>query len=395
MTIGACYIHVPFCASKCLYCDFDSQACKDATMFDVYVRSMCSRLDALGRAGVLRSCQTVYIGGGTPSVLGMRLPDLVRSVRAACPCCKELTCEANPESFSSELAAALRAAGATRISFGVQSFVDRELMALGRIHCADRARDALGLARREGFVTSLDLMCGIPLQTQASWDYSLECALACAPDHISIYPLTLEPETPLARAAARDESLEPDEDFQADCMLRGRAALMQGGYAPYEVASYARAGRVCAHNIAYWTGVPYLGLGRSAASMLDRASYDALARVVDLPALSLGDAVRLRFVEGEDGAPSVPSIEQLNVREALAEDLMLSMRMVQGASAELIERARAKIGDALLDRACDAAVSLGLAQWQGSATGPRLMPTERGWLMGNELFELMWDVAYD
>ena len=306
------------------------------------------------------------------------------------------------------LATALAKVGVTRISLGVQTLDNAELAAIGRIHDADRALSAIATVKNAGLDVSCDLMCGLPGQTAASWKRTLDGVLAAAPHHVSVYPLTLEEGTPLYRMACRDESLEPDEDFQAACMDVARELLGAAGYHPYEVASYALDGHECAHNIAYWTGRGYLGLGRSAAGMLDAEDFDRLAGLFPCVS-SRGDAYRVRLVQRDDDATSFEA-EYLSQREAAAEDLMLACRMTRGVASDLLVRAACVIPAGELAAACDRALELGLATWEpetlGVHEGPftsadvvaghvraRLAPTHLGWLDGNVLFELFWDLA--
>ncbi len=410
MAVTALYVHVPFCAQKCRYCDFDSRSfapCDLSAALDVYFEQLFARLDAFGKAGGLDQIRTVYVGGGTPSLAGERLVELARRIRASCAPV-EFTCEANPESLTAELAAALAKVGVTRISLGVQTLDNAELTAIGRIHDADRALAAITTVKDAGLDVSCDLMCGLPGQTAVSWQRTLDGVLAAAPHHVSVYPLTLEEGTPLYRMACRDESLEPDEDFQAACMDVARELLGAAGYHPYEVASYALDGHECAHNIAYWTGRGYLGLGRSAAGMLDAADFDRLAGL--FPGVSSrGDAYRVRLVQRDDDATAFEA-EYLSQREAAAEDLMLACRMTRGIASDLLVRAARVIPADGLTAACDRALELGLATWVpetlGVHEGPftsadvvaghvraRLAPTHLGWLDGNVLFELFWDLA--
>ena len=396
--VDALYIHVPFCHARCLYCDFDSRACRDGAAYDAFARAMAACIERLGTAGVLAWCRTAYIGGGTPSVLGEGLVEIVRAVRAAAAELVEFSCEAKPESFSAELAARRAEVGATRVSLGVQSFDDRELRALGRLHSADTARQAIAAARAAGLAVSCDLMCGIPLQTETSWGASLEAAVATEVSHVSVYPLTIEEGTPFASNVSRGALVEPDEDFQAWCMEEARRRLMGAGMHPYEVASYARPGAECAHNIAYWTGKSYLRLGRSAASMLDRATYGSLREVLGLPA-ACDTAARIRFVQTTDALPGVGAdapaydVEEMTAREAAAEDLMLGMRMARGVDEGLLARAREVIGAGALDAAVDEALHRGLAVWADADGAHRLAPTHDGWLLGNELYGLLWNLA--
>lgn len=410
MAVTALYVHVPFCAQKCRYCDFDSRSfapCDLDAALDAYFEHLYARLDAFGNGGALRQIRTVYVGGGTPSLAGERLVKLARRVSMWCKPV-EFTCEANPESLTAELATTLAVAGVTRISLGVQTLDDTELAVIGRIHNVERALEAIATVKDVGLDVSCDLMCGLPGQTMASWRYTLDGVLAAAPHHVSVYPLTLEEGTPLYRMACRDESLEPDDDFQAACMDVARERLSSAGYHPYEVASYALDGHECAHNIAYWTGRGYLGLGRSAAGMLDAEDFDRLAGLFpDVPAR--GDAHRVRLVQRDDGATTF-GVEYLTHREAAAEDLMLACRMTRGVASNLLVHAARVIPADELTAACDRALELGLATWVpengDTLAGPiasddvvtgricaRLAPTHLGWLDGNVLFELFWGLA--
>ena len=410
MAVTALYVHVPFCAQKCRYCDFDSRsfaACDLDAALDSYFEQLYARLDSFSDAGALAQVRTVYTGGGTPSLAGERLVELARRISMWCKPV-EFTCEANPESLTAELAIALAEAGVTRISLGVQTLDNTELAAIGRIHDANRALAAIATVKDVGLDVSCDLMCGLPGQTMASWQHTLDGVLEAAPHHVSVYPLTLEEGTPLYRMVCRDESLEPDEDFQASCMDAARERLGAAGYHPYEVASYALDGHECAHNIAYWTGQGYLGLGRSAAGMLDDEDFDRLAGL--FPGVSSrGDAYRVRLVQRDDDATAFEA-EYLSQREAVAEDLMLACRMTRGVASDLLARAACVIPTGELAAACDRALELGLATWVpetlGIHEGPftsadviaghvraRLAPTHLGWLDGNVLFELFWDLA--
>lgn len=410
MAVTALYAHVPFCAQKCRYCDFDSRSfapCELGAALDAYFEQLYARLDAFGRAGALDQIRTVYVGGGTPSLAGERLVELTRRIRAWCAPI-EFTCEANPESLTAELVTALAKVGVTRVSLGVQTLDNTELAAIGRIHDADRALAAIATVKDAGLDVSCDLMCGLPGQTAASWKRTLEGVLAAAPHHVSVYPLTLEEGTPLYRMACLDESLEPDEDFQAACMDVARELLGAAGYHPYEVASYALDGHECAHNIAYWTGQGYLGLGRSAAGMLDAEDLDRLAGL--FPGVSSrGDAHRVRLVQRDDAATAFEA-EYLSQRETAAEDLMLACRMTRGVGPDLFVRSACVIPTGELAAACDRALELGLATWvpdgvEGFAgrvaskdviagrARARLAPTHLGWLDGNVLFELFWGLA--
>lgn len=410
MRFEALYLHIPFCKSKCAYCDFDSRAMGEGCALDEAVATYCDALavqiDAHGRAGDLAEVQTVYIGGGTPSLLGVRLVELVRRVLGYCDPV-EFTCEANPESFTAELARSLRAAGVTRVSLGVQSLQADELRVIGRIHSVEQALEAVALAKGAGFSTSCDLMCGLPGQTLDAWRDTLKRVLLADPDHVSVYPLQLEEGTPLERLEAAGKIEVPDEDFQAQCMDIAAELLHAHSYERYEVASYAKPGHRCQHNIAYWTGVPYLGIGRSAASMC-AATGDVsllLENTFDGTPDSESDGTsdgaagrssansstaRIRFTQLDDAGEEFDH-EFLTPREAMAEDLMLACRMTDGIGPELLARAIRVVPANELSAACDRAVERKLAAWDNGT----LKPTHLGWLGGNKLFGIFWDLAAD
>lgn len=426
---AALYLHVPFCVSRCRYCDFSTGAVlRGDPLVAAYLEALEALLRRLAASGLLAGVRTAYIGGGTPTVAGEGLAGLAGAVRSLCLSVEELTSEANPESLDAPLAARLAASGATRLSLGVQSLSDAELARLGRAHGSAEAGRAMEAACAAGLDLSCDLMCGIPLQTPASWALSLRGVLAGGAGHVSCYPLTVEEGTPLARAVEAGEERGPDEDLQADLMLEAERVLGAAGLSRYEVASYSLPGRECRHNECYWTGRPYLGLGTSAASMLGPEGFAALAEALPLRCSPLdpqrgpsglwpepsadgrelagrlaaagaraAGRVRLtmacgprELVEAVGAAGPLPAeVEVLTRREALAEDLMLAMRMSAGAPAALCRRAAEELGEPF-QRAARAAVRDGLAR--RGADGA-LAPTERGWLLGNELYGAMWGLA--
>ena len=364
----ALYLHLPFCTSRCAYCDFDTSAVPaDDARIDEYVEALSLEVRRAGRAGELGSIRTVYVGGGTPSHAGMaRLSMLLYtlSLSARLEADVECTMEANPESLTERMVRDVWALGVNRLSLGVQSLDDAVLRLLGRAHDADGARRAVAAAQTRFENVSVDLMCGIPGQSDESFARSVREAVALGVAHVSVYPLSLEEGTPMQRAVAAGRMPAPDDDAQATHMAIAAELLGDAGFARYEVASYARPGFSCRHNIAYWTGVPYLGLGRSAVTMRQRP----------------GVRERLR-----DGRVE----ERLGPAEAAAEDLMLGMRMACGVSDAQVAGARALI--ARIDEAFEEFAALGLAT---HAQG-RWRPTDAGWLCGNELYGRLLFAAED
>ncbi len=398
--VGALYLHVPFCLRRCSYCDFASEACAHADpLMRTYGRSLARLVDEAAALGLLEGLQTAYVGGGTPTMLGAEgLAGLLAGVTGGGGL-TEVSFEANPESLSDEVLLAAVQAGATRVSVGVQSFDDRELGALGRAHSSALARERVSAAVSSGLSTSLDLMCGVPYQSAPSWESSLSQAVELGVDHVSCYPLTIEPGTPMERLCEAGRLPWPSDDTEADDMQAAERVLGGAELARYEVASYARLGARCRHNVAYWTGVEYLGLGTSAASMLGRARYEVLRRACPSLPASAPDAERLRLTTASPTrevsaarrlADLSFEVEQLGGREALAEDLMLGLRMTDGVGSGLLARAREVMGADALEGAVAAALADDLACLRPDG---RLVPTERGWLMGNELYGLFWGLA--
>ncbi|HUS82470.1 MAG TPA: radical SAM family heme chaperone HemW, partial [Dehalococcoidia bacterium] len=266
------YVHVPFCRSKCAYCDFNSYARQERLM-PAYVDALLREATFWEGSGAVGNVETVYFGGGTPSLLPIaeatRLMDGLRRLFDVAGDA-EVTLEANPESVDDAHMETLRKMGVNRLSLGVQSFDDGELRFLGRIHDAARAEEAYRAARKAGFDSvSIDLIFGLPEQTVTRWRNSLEQAVALEPDHLSLYALTLEEGTPLSRRIAEGECPEPDADAQADMYAWSSARLAKAGYEQYEISNWAKAGHRCRHNLTYWHSEPYLGLGAGAHSYID------------------------------------------------------------------------------------------------------------------------------
>lgn len=262
------YVHVPFCAAKCAYCDFYSLA-GGAGQYDAYVSRLLTQLAQTAPRCTAYAVDTVYFGGGTPSLLGgARLARIAEEVcaRFAVTPDAEITVEANPDSMSDELLCAARAAGVNRLSMGIQSAHDGELRALGRIHTFAQAQDAFARARRAGFDNlSVDLMYALPGQTMDGLAQSIDALLALHPEHLSCYGLTVEPDTPLGRS----RPVLPDEDTQADMYLMLCSKLARAGYEHYEISNFARPGRRSRHNSRYWKQLPYLGFGPGAHADFD------------------------------------------------------------------------------------------------------------------------------
>ncbi|MDO5692535.1 MAG: radical SAM family heme chaperone HemW [Pseudomonadota bacterium] len=265
------YVHLPWCIRKCPYCDFNSHERRagvdTAAQQARYVDALMADLEASLPLVWGRPVVSVFIGGGTPSLFAPELIDrLIAGVRARLPlepAC-EITLEANPGTFERERFAAFRAAGVTRLSIGVQSFDDRLLQAIGRVHDGAQARAAVEEAARAFDTFNLDLMYALPGQSLADLQHDLDTALAFRPPHLSVYHLTIEPNTVFAKFPPR----VPDEDVAWDMLDHITAATARAGLERYEVSAYARAGHRCVHNQNYWQFGDYLGLGAGAHGKL-------------------------------------------------------------------------------------------------------------------------------
>jgi oxygen-independent coproporphyrinogen-3 oxidase len=378
------YVHVPLCAQKCSYCDFYSVAAAHAPVSPSQVADglLNQAFAWLERGLAPRPLETLYVGGGTPTVLRAYLPPLVARLteRFGVAAGAEVTVEANPDSLDAELCDALADAGVTRVSVGVQSLDAGELATLGRRHDPEQALRAAKAVRAAGLALSVDLMCGLPGQALRSWARTLTGAIGTGAEHISVYPLSLEAGTPLAAAAVIGEVEGPDPDVAADLLLAAEQMLTGAGFRRYEVASYARPGAESRHNSAYWTGREYLGVGPGAHGMLAASTARAAGILVPEGA----GAARVRYSVACDldaGMTVMPriDIEVLTGREALREDVMLGLRLSRGV-------AQAAVEGAGVTGALERLVPMGLVE---RAEGCWRL-TRRGWLLANEVFGAVW-----
>ncbi len=357
---GAMYVHIPFCKSRCAYCDFATEAIpNDSKVIDEYIESLVVDIRRQSKADELGSIKTIYIGGGTPSYIGLsRLSSLLYAISLSVITSRpdmEWSMEANPESVDERLIRDIWAMGVNRLSIGVQSFDDDVLSFLGRPHDAATAKKAVKTAQSRFTNISVDLMCGIPGQSDESFADSVKTAIELGVTHVSIYPLTIEEHTPFYRDVIAGRIPEPDDDVEARHMKIAQSILSEAGFGRYEVASYAKPGYECKHNIAYWTGVPYIGFGRSAATMTQN------------------DERRMRMTDGV-------VTDDLSRPERESEDLMLGMRMTRGISHEQVEQAKLYLNG--VDQAFAKLQDEGLV----TRTDEGFAPTEKGWLCGNELY---------
>ncbi len=370
----ALYIHIPFCVAKCAYCAFNSYAGLE-DLYQRYVRALQTEVARSAGSAAESGARSIYIGGGTPTVLAT---DLLRETIKTCEenypllTKAEITIEANPGTVAAAYLSELRSFGVNRLSLGVQSFQEGMLSMLGRIHTARQARDAFNLARDAGFESiSLDLVYGLPTQELPHWLDDLSRAIDLGPDHLSLYSLSLEEGTPLARLVSAGGLPAPDSDLAALMYERAEGRLKEAGYVHYEISNWALAGHQCQHNLTYWQNLPYLGFGAGAHSFNGEYRYWNVARPEDY--------VR-RVERGED---AVAGREHLDQATEMSETIILGLRLHRGVVfVEFEERFDVSVGEQFGEQISDL---VRLELLDVDAKGVRL--TARGRLLGNEVFE--------
>jgi oxygen-independent coproporphyrinogen-3 oxidase len=384
------YVHIPFCQSKCAYCDFNSYAGLES-LIEPYVGALIAEMGLWQEPGQHMSVATVFLGGGTPSLLP--LPAVERIVTALrqrfrLAADAEFSCEANPGTVDLPYLQGLRSLGVNRLSLGVQSFHDDELATLGRIHTAAEAREASHTARQAGFDNvNLDLIYGLPRQTMTAWQHTVRKAIALRPDHLSLYALSLEEGTPLADAVAHGRLPPPDADLAADMYLWAEDALAAAGYQHYEISNWALPGRQCRHNLTYWLNESYLGLGAGAHSCFGGFRF---ANVKEphryIPLVEESAKGHGHLAEGLapflTGLGHVASVEQMTAARTVAETVVLGLRLVEGLP---LEEFRRRFGQELMSAygpQVEELEVLGLLE-RGDGC---LRLTTRGRLLGNDAF---------
>lgn len=382
------YIQVPFCQTKCTYCNFHTGVVSPSR-FAPYATAVCREISEhaslykssgieLPGAFAEAAVDTVYFGGGTPSLLDpAHLRDILDTLRKAFRCqFAEVTLEADPETIEQEKAAAWVAAGINRVSFGVQSFSDVELKAAGRMHRRADVYRAVPILRAAGIGNiSFDLIAGLPYQTAESWDNSLKELIALSPGHVSVYMMEIDEGSRLGLEVLQSgkrysaEAL-PAEDEMANFYDRGRVALRDAGYEHYEISNWAKPGFTALHNLKYWQREPYLGFGAGAHSFSGTQRW-----------ANAHDAAQY-VAEMDGGRLPVEQLETLTAKRALEEELFLGLRQLDGIDVGRIEQ---QYGVTLAAR-FDPLAALGLLERTGDHV--RLAPSRLS--VSNEVFvELM------
>ena len=369
------YVHVPFCSAICNYCNFN-RGLFDAELKRRYVDALIAEITGAGEAGRAGGADTIFFGGGTPSLLE---PEDVARILGACRSAfdlapdSEVTLEANPETVNQARLAGFRDAGVNRLSYGVQSFREDELRRLSRLHSADRARSAVAEARAAGFGNvSLDLMMWLPGQRVDDWLHSVDEAIRLGPDHLSLYLLEVYPNAPLKEEMARARwSQAPDEDA-AVMYMTGMERLEAAGYLQYEISNVARPGRRSRHNLKYWTDGEWLGFGCGAHSTVDGVRWKNVSGTED-------------YVERvHNGAAVAVDTRRLAPDERLGDALFTGLRLTEGVNLDVF---RDRYGVDVW------------ARWGGELSpfveeailvreGPRLRLTRPGMLLAHEVMAI-------
>lgn len=379
------YLHIPFCSHRCAYCDFNTYTTL-GDLKETYAAALCREIEQAGQlaaaAGKQRPLHTVFFGGGTPSLMP---PDALRAILQAVrrsfglTPTAEITLEANPDTVDRPYLAALRDMGVNRLSFGVQSALPDELALLERSHDFATVERAVVWARAAGFDSfNLDLIYGLPHQTVASWRQSLDAVLALAPPHLSLYCLTIEPGTPMARWLRNGRIPPPDPDTAADQYEAAMARLADHGFVHYEISNWAQPGHECRHNLTYWRNQEYLGLGAGAHGHAGGYRY----AVVKQP--------RAYIRRMHTGAPhrypltaAVAESHSVARDEAMSDTVITQLRLLEEGLD--LDGFAARFGQPL-DTAYDGLVTQ-LTQWGLlQANNGRLRLTENGRFVSNQVF---------
>ena len=382
------YLHFPFCKRKCFYCDFCS-APADAETVAAYCSALKKEIVLTAEKYPGARISTVFLGGGTPTLVpAAELRAVLEELRRRFDILPdaEITAEGNPGTLSPQWLEAACACGLNRLSLGVQAAQDRLLRAIGRIHTFAQAREAVAMARAFGIRNlNVDLMSGLPGQTLQDWRESIDAAATLDVEHVSAYSLILEEGTPLWRMVEAGSVRLPDDELTAEMYEQGVAWLEAAGYARYEISNFARPGMRCRHNVGYWQGSWYAGLGVAAHSMLPPDASQATQGAVRIRRAnteSLADY--LHALEAQNRLPPA-EITPVERQEAMFETMMLGLRMTDGVAERDFERLHGETMAQVYGPALETLVREGLGAWSLGAVGERrFFLTPRGLEVQNE-----------
>lgn len=386
------YIHIPWCPTRCIYCDFNTYIDGGPDLKAGYQAALLREIQESGISLDRPRLDTIFFGGGTPTTLApAQLTKLVEAVKAAFDLnpAAEITIEANPGTLSLDYLRELRRGGINRLSIGVQSFNDYELKFLSRLHSSREAHKAVEHARAAGFDNiSLDLIFNLPDQPLNRWTDNLREAIRLEPDHLSVYSLIIEPGTPLHRQVGKGNVPQPDDDIAADMYAATIDMLGEAGYAQYEISNWARfsgephwhsPALASVHNLIYWRNRPYLGVGAGAHSTITDRRWANVKRPPSYIG-RVGTGGKLGLARDEE------TFEILSRQTAMTEHLMLGLRLVrEGVDAAEFE---ARFGVDLSEQYPQAVafgLERGLTEWIDAPGGSRLRLTRRGRFLANQV----------
>ena len=384
----AIYVHIPFCKQKCLYCDFASYACFGEREMRAYTDALRHEIEVrVEEATNVASGATIYFGGGTPSVLPTDCLEGIVSTLKSCGFWQkpaEATIEVNPGTADVNKLKRLREAGFDRISFGVQSLQDAELKTIGRIHSAQEALEAIYMARAAGFARiSCDLIYGLPEQPLASLEDTLWQLLATGIEHVSVYGLIVEEGTPLEHLVNSGRMVLPDEDTAADMYELVQGLLAKAGFERYEISNYAKNGQYSRHNTVYWQYHPYIAFGAAACGMEKALRRTAASTVPEYIAAAQA------LTSANWRTSELYTLEGLTLQQQLEEFMFMGLRRAAGAD---LAEARTRFGVDVWQRYQKELVPLidqGFVLYD--AAGERLLLTEAGMELGNQIFAIFVD----
>ena len=377
------YIHIPFCHHRCAYCDFNTYAGQEESI-PAYVDALCNEIAFIGNnAPEKLALHTIFFGGGTPSLLTPRQFEVVLQTISDnfYLSGSETTIEANPGTVSLEDLRDLRSLGINRISFGVQSANPSELRMLERAHSYFDVINAVTWARQVGFDNlNLDLIYGLPHQTLDDWSATLKLILGLAPEHLSLYALTMEHGTPFGRWSARGLIPTPDPDLAADMYEWASETLESAGYQQYEISNWSRPGLECRHNLQYWRGLPYLAAGAGAHGYVNGYRFSNVLRIKTyIDRLTKQPANNLPFPR----TPAIVNYHLQTPQDDMGEFMMTGLRLTrEGVSAETFRERFGQEMEAVFGKDVEDLIQLGLLTKQAD----RLRLTRHGRLLGNQVF---------
>lgn len=371
------YVHIPFCRQKCLYCDFNSYAGLGADIMSAYTSAVCTEIAGHCHTIPVNNCASVYFGGGTPSLLPVELTKKIVSTLKKYgwwqnPC--EASIEANPGTVDLAKLKALRQMGFDRISFGVQSLNDTELKAIGRVHNAAEALEAIKLAQKAGFKRiNADVIYGLPGQNLESLKQTLQQLADSDIEHLSVYGLIVEEGTPLEKLVAQGKITLPDEDESAGMYEFVQEFLKEQGFERYEISNYAKNGEYSRHNLVYWHYLPYAAFGAGACGFNGSARFTAAADVRS-------------YISGVQNAMPLYDKEELPERVQFEEFMFMNLRKKSGVD---LTEVKVRFGIGVMDEygaELEPFIKYGLVNYDSRKQ--KICLTEAGMEVGNRIFEI-------